>query len=68
MTEDHKATMSSDEIRCTATYKNYRKFSVSTDEEIEKPPTKKPPGVKGSGRRQPGTGRRPYPRPPVPDP
>ena len=36
--------MSSDEIRCTATYKNYRKFSVSTDEEIEKPPTKKPPG------------------------
>ena len=44
MTEYYKATMSSDEIRCTATYKNYRKFSVSTDEEIEKPPTKKPPG------------------------
>ena len=44
MTEHYKATMSSDEIRCTATYKNYRKFSVSTDEEIEKPPTKKPPG------------------------
>jgi hypothetical protein len=44
MTEYYKATSSSDEIRCTATYKNYRKFSVSTDEEIEKPPTKKPPG------------------------
>ena len=44
MTEFYKATMSSDEIRCTATYKNYRKFSVSTDEEIEKPPAKKPPG------------------------
>ncbi len=44
MTEYYKATMSADEIRCTATYKNYRKFSVSTDEEIEKPPTKKPPG------------------------
>ena len=44
MTEFYKATMSSDEIRCTATYKNYRKFSVSTGEEIEKPPARKPPG------------------------
>ena len=47
MTEYYKATMSADEIRCTATYSNYRKFSVSTDEEIQKPPTgKKPPGLK----------------------
>jgi hypothetical protein len=44
MTEYYKATMSADEIRCTATYQNYRKFSVSTDEAIDKPPAKKPPG------------------------
>lgn len=43
MTEYYKATMSADEIRCTATYRNYRKFSVSATEEIEKPP-KKPGG------------------------
>jgi hypothetical protein len=35
--------MSADDIRRTATYRNYRKFSVSATEEIEKPP-KKPGG------------------------
>lgn len=44
MTEYYRAMMSADEIRCTATYSKYRKFSVSTDEVIEKPPPKKPGG------------------------
>jgi hypothetical protein len=46
MTEYYKATTSSDEIRCTATYRNYRKFSVATDEEIEKPPPEMSPPAK----------------------
>jgi len=46
MTEYYKAPANSDEIRCTATYTNYRKFSVATDEEIEKPPPAKNPPAK----------------------
>lgn len=44
MTEHYRAASGSDEIRCTATYTNYRKFSVSTDEVITKPPPPKKPG------------------------
>jgi hypothetical protein len=44
MREYYRAPASNDQIRCTATYSNYRKFSVSTDEVIEKPPPKKPGG------------------------
>jgi len=43
MTEHYRTIASGDEIRCTATYSRYRKFSVSTDEVIERPP-KKPGG------------------------
>ncbi len=47
MTEHYRASSGSEEIRCTATYSNYRKFSVSTDEVIEKPPPPKKPGAQG---------------------
>ena len=45
MTEHYRASSGSEEIRCTATYSNYRKFSVSTGEVIEKPPPPKKPGA-----------------------
>lgn len=45
MTESYRAPMTNDQIRCTAIYSKYRKFTVSTDEAIEKPGTKKPGGV-----------------------
>jgi hypothetical protein len=45
MTEHYRASSGSEEIRCTATYSNYRKFSVSTDEIIDKPPPPKKPGA-----------------------
>ena len=45
MAEHYRASAGSEEIRCTATYSNYRKFSVSTDEVIEKPPPPKKPGA-----------------------
>ena len=44
MTEHYRAASGSEEIRCTATYRNYRKFTVSTGEVIEKPPPPKKPG------------------------
>jgi hypothetical protein len=44
MTEHYRASTGSEEIRCTATYCNYRRFSVSADELIEKPPAPKKPG------------------------
>jgi hypothetical protein len=44
MREHCRASTGSEEIRCTASYSNYRKFSVSTDELIEKPPAPKKPG------------------------
>jgi hypothetical protein len=44
MREHYRASTGSEEIRCTASYSNYRKFSVSTDELIEKPPAPKKPG------------------------
>lgn len=44
MTELYRASSGSEEIRCTATYTNYRRFSVSTEEVIEKPPPPKKPG------------------------
>jgi hypothetical protein len=43
MVEHYRTFGSVDEIRCTATYSNYRRFSVSTGEVIQKPATK-PPG------------------------
>lgn len=42
MTEHYRAPMTADEIRCTATYSNFRRFSVQTDEAI---------GGKKGGRR-----------------
>ena len=44
MTEHYRAATGSEEIRCTATYSNYRKFTVSTEEVVEKPPPPKKPG------------------------
>jgi hypothetical protein len=44
MTEQYRAAAGTDDIRCTATYSNYRKFTVSTGEVIEKPPPPKKPG------------------------
>jgi hypothetical protein len=44
MTEHYRASTGSEEIRCTATYSNDRKFSVSTDELTGKPPAPKKPG------------------------